>query len=107
MPDPIVQQYYSRMPESGLDVSLGMIVFPCLLQPPDFTFGLGSYRGRVPGSYINYGQVNETHCFGGIQTSGGIGFGVLGDVLLKAQFVVFDYGSIQVGFANKKMDAGP
>ncbi|PNY28463.1 Endothiapepsin [Tolypocladium capitatum] len=99
-PGNIVKSYYDQVPGSGTD-DMGMMVYPCSMRPPDFRFGIDSYRGVVPGEYINYGQVNETHCFGGIQTSQGIGFAVLGDVLLKAQFVVFDYGSAQVGFANK------
>ncbi|KAL3964929.1 hypothetical protein ACCO45_001933 [Purpureocillium lilacinum] len=63
------------------------------------------YRGFVPGAYINYGKVNDTTCFGGIQTSDKIGFAILGDVLLKAQFVVFDLGAMTVGFANKNLNA--
>ncbi|POR32812.1 Endothiapepsin [Tolypocladium paradoxum] len=102
-PDEVVQSYYDQVPGSGMDERMGMMVYPCSTRPPDFRFGVGSYRGVVPGEYINYGQVNGTHCFGGIQTSRGIGFAVLGDVLLKAQFVVFDYGSALVGFANKDL----
>ncbi|KAI9750506.1 MAG: hypothetical protein M4579_006442 [Chaenotheca gracillima] len=39
-------------------------------------------------------------CFGGLQTSGGEPFNILGDPLFKAQFVVFDAGKIQIGFAD-------
>ncbi|KND87005.1 Endothiapepsin [Tolypocladium ophioglossoides CBS 100239] len=103
VPDNIVKSYYDQLTGSGIDKKVGMMVYPCSTNPPDFRFGIDSYRGLVPGEYINYGQVNQTHCLGGIQTSWGIGFAVLGDVLLKAQFVVFDYGSAQVGFANKNL----
>lgn len=102
-PDSIVDSYYDGLPGSGVDETMGMMVYPCSADPPDFRFGIGPYRGVVPGEYMNYGHINQTHCFGGMQTSRGIGFAVLGDVLLKAQFVVFDYGSARVGFANKKL----
>ncbi|PHH75949.1 hypothetical protein CDD82_4212 [Ophiocordyceps australis] len=103
-PKDIVQDYYSKVDGSRLDPQQGVVVFPCKNPTPDFIFGISTYRGRVPGSYMNYGNFNETHCYGGIQSSEGLGFAVLGDVLLKAQFVVFDYGQARVGFANKKTD---
>ena len=103
VPQPVVDDYYGAVPEAGQDAGTGMTVFPCSTDLPDFYFGIGEYRGRVPGSYINYGNFNSSHCYGGLQSSQGIPFGVLGDVLLKAQFVVFDVGSLMVGFANKKL----
>ncbi|KAI9166552.1 hypothetical protein HJFPF1_02661 [Paramyrothecium foliicola] len=102
VPDEIVNAYYDGVEGAEYDDYQGMIVFPCETSLPDFYFGLGAFRGLVPGNYINYGQANDTHCFGGIQTSEGIPFAVLGDILLKAQFVVFDLGNKRVGFANKK-----
>lgn len=101
VPQSIVDDYYAQVPNSGLDEQTGMQVFPCDASLPDFIFGLGEYRGRLPGNYVSYGAVNDTYCYGGIQSSEGIPFGVFGDTLLKAQFVVFDLGSLHVGFANK------
>ncbi|PFH63203.1 hypothetical protein XA68_16642 [Ophiocordyceps unilateralis] len=103
LPADIVYDYYKRIPDSGLDLKLGVITFPCDAKPPDFFFGLGRYRGRIPGDYINYARVDSKYCYGGIQTSKGIPFAVLGDVALKAQFVVFNYRRGLVGFANKKL----
>lgn len=56
----------------------------------------------VPGPYMDYGPVNSYWCFGGIQSQGSSSFSIFGDVLLKAQFVVFDAGNSQIGFAAKK-----
>lgn len=100
-PDDIVDAYYSDIPGSGFDDYLGMIVFPCDANPPDFIFGIDFYRGKIPGHYVNYASANGTHCYGGIQSSAGIGFAVIGDILLKAQYVVFDIKQKVVGFANK------
>lgn len=101
VPDEIVDDYYSEVSGAAFDNYLGMMVFPCDEDLPDFIFGIDDYRGVIPGNYINYADANETHCYGGIQTAEGIPFAVLGDILLKAQFVVFDIGAHMVGFANK------
>jgi hypothetical protein len=54
-------------------------------------------------AFISYGQINTSTCYGGLQSSEGLPFGILGDILLKAQFVVFDVGKTRIGFANKKI----
>lgn len=108
--DSLVEAYYDEVPGAAYARSWGGFVFPCDAELPDWYFGIGAYRGRVPGEYINYNEVNGTHCFGGIQSSAGIPFHLFGAVLLKAQFAVFDYVDVQgrapprVGFANKKLD---
>ncbi|OAA72294.1 endothiapepsin precursor [Cordyceps fumosorosea ARSEF 2679] len=102
LPQDVVDAYYAKVPGSRLDARLANVVFPCNATLPNFVFGVGDgYRGIVPGSYINYGRVSNRECFGGLQSSTGIPFSVFGDVLLKAQFVVFDRGTLRVGFANK------
>ncbi|KAM0334496.1 hypothetical protein ACHAQA_001525 [Verticillium albo-atrum] len=109
LPDEHVDAYYDEVEGARFSPSWAAYLFPCDAELPDWTFGLGSYRGKVPGRYIRYNQVNETHCFGGIQSSDGIPFAIFGAVLLKAQFTVFDYvsakGDVQprVGFANKPL----
>ncbi|KKP00470.1 hypothetical protein THAR02_07415 [Trichoderma harzianum] len=100
-PTDIVMAYYAQVNGSILSRDVGMMTFPCAAKLPDFAFGLGSYRGIVPGSYINYGNINRTYCYGGIQDNEGAPFSVLGDIALKAQFAVFDLGNNAVGFANK------
>lgn len=105
LPDAMVKAYYAAVKGAGPDKGAGGWVFPCNEVLPDWTFGIGYYRGVVPGRYMNYHAVNSTHCFGGIQGSDNIGFSIFGDVLLKAQFVVFDLGNLRLGWANKKLSA--
>ncbi|KAG5982044.1 hypothetical protein E4U55_002392 [Claviceps digitariae] len=103
LPQSVVDNYYGQVKGSYLHPDFGMMVFPCTARIPDFWISMGSYNGRLPGKYINYSRINSQLCFGGIQSSTGLPFSVLGDVFLKAQFVVFDYGKAAVGFANKKL----
>ncbi|KAK7427212.1 hypothetical protein QQZ08_006325 [Neonectria magnoliae] len=106
-PQKIVNYYYARVKGAALDPDWGVMTFPCASKLPDFFFGLGPYRGRVPGFYMNYGPIGGGFCYGGLQTSDGIGFAILGDILLKAQFVVFDIQARTLGFANKATVAPP
>ncbi|SCN97523.1 probable aspartic proteinase precursor [Fusarium fujikuroi] len=101
LPSYLVNFYYKKVKGAYVDQDYGVWVFPCSAKLPSFYFGFGSYRGKVPGNYINYGRLTTTVCYGGIQSSDGIGFAILGDILLKAQFVVFDLKGQRVGFANK------
>ncbi|KAG6024624.1 hypothetical protein E4U40_003172 [Claviceps sp. LM458 group G5] len=103
LPQKVVDEVYSQIQGSFRHPKLGMMVFPCKSKLPDFFLSIGSYNGRLPGKYINYAPIDHDNCYGGIQTSAGLPFSVLGDVFLKAQFVVFDYGHQAVGFANKNL----
>ncbi|KAK3179129.1 hypothetical protein K4F52_009375 [Lecanicillium sp. MT-2017a] len=104
MPQQVVDDYYAELEGSFFNYEKGVMMYPCDLTPPDFIFGVGDYRGVIPGHYMNYARANETYCYGGLQTSQGIPFSVFGDIMLKAQFVVFDRGTLQVGFANKETE---
>lgn len=105
LPDDLVNAYWADVPGSGYDSNYGGVLFPCTLENslPDFTFGIGLFKGVVPGRYINYGSIDGTSCYGGIQSQGSLDFSILGDILLKAQFIVFDLGTKRIGFANKAL----
>lgn len=51
---------------------------------------------------MNYAQVSQSECYGGMQSSKGVGFNILGDVFLKSLLVVFDQGGQRIGFALQK-----
>lgn len=107
-PQHVVDEYYGKLPGSFFDKQSATMVFPCDLTPPDFFFGVGNdYRGRIPGHYMNYAHQSAKYCYGGLQSAKGIPFCIFGDILLKAQFVVFDRGNLSVGFANKKTVPAP
>lgn len=107
VPSRIVRDYYARVAGSAYDPFWAGMVFPCNADLPDFSFYLGpggtTYRGVVPGRYVNYVSVNGSHCYGGIQSSDAIGFAVFGALAIKSQFVVFDAGQKRIGFAAKEL----
>ncbi|KAL8817356.1 MAG: hypothetical protein Q9223_003796 [Gallowayella weberi] len=105
LPDDIVNAYYRSVTGAKNDNEQGGFIYPCNANLPDISFGIGGYNAVVPGSYVNYAPVDEsgTTCFGGIQSSAGIGLNIFGDIFLKSQFVVFQGGeNPQLGFASKQ-----
>ncbi|KAL8808873.1 MAG: hypothetical protein Q9200_003937 [Gallowayella weberi] len=105
LPDDIVNAYYRSVTGAKNDNEQGGFTYPCNANLPDISFGIGGYNAVVPGSYVNYAPVDEsgTTCFGGIQSSAGIGLNIFGDIFLKSQFVVFQGGeNPQLGFASKQ-----
>jgi hypothetical protein len=103
VPDSIVSAYYSGVSGARYDSSQGGYTFSCSASLPSFTFGVGSARITVPGSFINYAAISSSTCFGGIQSSSGLPFAIIGDVALKAALVVFNRGSGSptIGWAQK------
>ena len=99
--DAMVKDYYKNVQGAENDAQQGGYVFPCSASLPDFTFTVGSGSISVPGSLINYAPATGSQCFGGIQSSGGLPFAILGDIALKAAYVVFDQGQTRLGWAQK------
>jgi hypothetical protein len=100
-----VTAYYKQVSGSSNSATYGGYVFKCTATLPSFTFGVGSARITIPAKYLNYGPVTDgsSTCFGGLQSSSGIGINIFGDVALKAAFVVFDGANTQLGWANKDL----
>ncbi|KAK3944429.1 putative a chain endothiapepsin [Diplogelasinospora grovesii] len=106
LPTSIVTAYYRQVSGSSNSRTYGGYVFPCSTTLPSFTFGVSSARITIPGTYMNYGPVatGSSTCFGGLQSSSGIGINIFGDVALKAAFVVFNGASSPtLGWASKAL----
>ncbi|ORY61643.1 eukaryotic aspartyl protease [Pseudomassariella vexata] len=102
LPSAVVTAYYRQVSGAVNSNSAGGYIFPCSATLPDFTYGVGTARIVIPGSYINYAPYSGSQCYGGIQSNAGIGFSIFGDVALKAAFVVFD-STPRLGFAKKAL----
>ncbi|KAI1353967.1 aspartic peptidase domain-containing protein [Xylaria sp. FL0043] len=106
-PDEVVEAYYQQVDGAQIDQSQGGYVFPCDADLPDLTFTPGDASITIPGQYINYAPADDSGntCFGGIQSSNGVGINIYGDIALKAAFVVFDKStsSPRLGWANKDL----
>lgn len=106
LPDAVVRAYYSKVP-GAVDArqTYGGVVFPCDAKAPDFVIGIGATaRVAVPARIMAYAPVTRGSkmCFGGLQSSGGLGVNIFGDAVLKAAFVVFEGGEVpRIGWAGK------
>lgn len=103
LPADIVDTYWKTVTGSYYDNAWAAVLFPCRAVLPDFTYGIGLYKGVIPGRYLNYGSVDGTLCYGGLQSQGDIGFAIVGIMALKAQYAIFDQGNMKVGLANKPL----
>ncbi|KAH8893924.1 aspartic proteinase [Thozetella sp. PMI_491] len=107
LPSSIVTAYYKQVSGSSNSNTYGGYIFSCSATLPTFTFGVGSARITIPAKYLNYGPVStgSSTCFGGLQSSAGIGINIFGDVALKAAFVVFNGASTPtLGWAAKTLN---
>lgn len=103
--DAVVSAFYAGLNSSTYSSDYGAIIFDCgetdLL--PDLSYYIGGSKHTMPGSYGVYGQVSTPsgYCYGGVQSNSGLGFTILGDVFLKSQYVIFDYGKKRIGWAQQ------
>ncbi|KAI1434786.1 aspartic peptidase domain-containing protein [Xylaria sp. CBS 124048] len=105
LPDAVVNAYWSQINGAVFDDTQDAIVFPCNATLPDFTYSPGNVNITIPGEMMNWAPVTDTTCYGGLQSNGGIGLSIYGDIALKAAFVVFDksQGAPRIGFATKDL----
>lgn len=100
--DQTVEAYYQNVEGAENDSQEGGYVFDCNTKLPSFSFSVGGGNITIPGSILNYAEADGGKCFGGLQSAGGIGINIFGDIALKAAYVVFDAGKNRLGWAQKK-----
>lgn len=105
LPSDVVSAYYAKVSGATYSDYEGAWIFPCNAAMPSFSTVINGNKFTVPGSYINFANLGNNWCYGGMQKDDGIGFCLLGDIFLKSQFVVFSQMSStpQLGFAAKNL----
>ncbi|KAG9568584.1 aspartic endopeptidase Pep1, partial [Aureobasidium melanogenum] len=105
LPSDVVSAYYAQVNGATYSSYEGAWIFPCNAAMPAFNAVIGGNKFAVPGSYINFANLGNNWCYGGMQNDTGIGFCILGDIFIKSQFVVFSQMSStpQLGFAAKPL----
>jgi len=101
LPDSIVTAYWKKVSGAKYSSSEGGYTFSCSASLPDLTFSVSGTTFTIDGTYINYGVISGSTCFGGLLSNEGIGLSIFGDVMFKSVYVVFDLGNKQLGFAQK------
>lgn len=109
--DDVVRAYYGSIAGAKLDTTQNMYTVPCTIDAatgvgsnpdlPPFGVAIGDsgYYATLSGNQIIYAALTDS-CAGAIQSNGGSGIQVFGDILLRSQFVVFDISVPQIGFAK-------
>lgn len=104
----IVDAYYAKVPGAAWDAAIGNYVYPCKYQSqvPSITIGVGAHRVTIPGSYLHWGEFTsggQFWCYGAIWPTADTNYAILGQVFIKAQYVIFDFAGRRVGFADKTL----
>ncbi|KAE8380140.1 aspartic peptidase domain-containing protein [Aspergillus bertholletiae] len=105
----VVDAYYAKVEGAIFASSASGYIYPCNASLPSLSVAIGpKHLATVPGNLINFSEVgvNKTTggkvCFGGVQSNQGSSMQILGDVFLKAFFVVFDLRGPSLGVASPK-----
>ncbi|KAK8159294.1 aspartic peptidase domain-containing protein [Phyllosticta citrichinensis] len=104
LPQDVAAAFYNQIPGASYSVTYGGFILPCSATPPTFNFQVSGVLQTIPGSYLVYGPVDyDGNCFGGLQSSAGMPFNVIGAIVLKSQFVVFDNSTspARIGWAKQ------
>ena len=97
----VAAAYYKQVSSAIFDSQQGGYTYDCSESLPSFGIAIGSgYTATLNGTDLTYAQVSSEICFGGIQRNGG-GVQIIGDLLLKQFFAVFDGGNERFGIAAK------
>jgi aspartyl protease len=97
----VAQTYYSQVKGATNNAQVGGYTYPCNTQLPNFGVALGNYMAVIPGNQVTFAQVNTGTCFGGVQSNGGSGLQIYGDVMFRTQYVVFNGQAKTLSLAPK------
>lgn len=105
--DDIVEAYYDQVPGAQFSSAQAGYIYPCDADLPEFGLAIGpDYTATLTGKELTYADIGDGTCFGGVQGNGvsqgsGTPVQIIGAVLLKQYFAVFDAGNERFGIAKK------
>ncbi|KAI0692181.1 acid protease [Cerioporus squamosus] len=99
--DDVVDELYGAIEGAEFDNEQGGYKFPSSATLPDVSFAVGDKLYKVSGKDLAFSDAGDGYTFGGIQSSGNLGFDIFGDIFLKNVYVVFDQGEKRVGLAQR------
>ncbi|KAI1453862.1 acid protease [Annulohypoxylon moriforme] len=95
----VAKAYYAQVQGAVDDQQQGGFTFPCNSDLPDLQLDVGGTMATVKGTDINFAQVDDQTCFGGLQATTA-GLQVYGDIFFKSNFIAFNGGNNTLGFAT-------
>ncbi|GAO13407.1 hypothetical protein UVI_02014140 [Ustilaginoidea virens] len=96
----VVTAYYALVKGAQSSPQVGGFTFPCDAKLPDLELDAGGvYMAKVSGNDMNYAEVGDGTCFGGVQAAPPGQLSIYGDIFFKSQFVVFNAGNDTLGMA--------
>lgn len=101
--DDIVQAYYSQISSAQNSYAQGGYIYDCSDTLPSLGVAIGNsgFTATIQGSDMTFAEIGDGTCFGGLQSNQGGGLQIMGDMLLKHFFAVFDGGNESFGLAAK------
>ncbi|EME40971.1 hypothetical protein DOTSEDRAFT_37691 [Dothistroma septosporum NZE10] len=96
---PIVKAYYEQVKSVQYDMVHDAWLYDCNETLPDLGLNIGGYMATIKGDDLKYAE-QEGQCIAGVQQGPGQ-FQIMGDIILKQFFAVFDGGEERFGIATK------
>lgn len=102
--DSTVEAIYKAIPGSQYDSSQQGYVYPSDTSAddlPTITFAIGDKQFTVQKEYLGFADAGNGMVYGGIQSRGDMTFDILGDVMLKNIYAIFDVGNTRFGAVQR------
>ncbi|KAI0024161.1 aspartic endopeptidase [Xylariomycetidae sp. FL0641] len=105
MSDEVVEALYKAIPGAKYDYQQQGYVFPTSVTAddlPEFKVAIGDKEFVVQKEDLAFAATQDgKHWYGGVQSRGSNSFDILGDVMLKSVYAIWDLGNTRLGMVPK------